>query len=199
MRRWPREGARAGAAASPEEQARQALKRVIGKLDRGARELALAGKVVRERTGSIGAEGVLALEVSDVAHRIRDLDSARPSPEPYPNGQRRCTTRRASPPRSQTPADKRPIDVLLAHLDSAVCFLDAAAKDTYSHLETNTPGEAGVLVEEVADVTHRAEGVVERRRRERDTETGQFFETREEAEPRRRAFLTRLLRWVGDG
>ncbi len=176
-----RKGDRLGAGASPEEPAREALIGVVGQLDRGARELALAGKIVRERTGSIGAEGVLALEVSDVAHRIRDLETTRPSPEPHPDK------------RSQAPPGKRPIDVLLGHLDSALRFLEAAAKDTHQHLEAKTPGEAGVLVEEVADVTHRAAGVAERRRRERDTETGQFFGPHKEAEAPRRGLLKRLL------
>jgi hypothetical protein len=173
----------AGAAASPEERARRALKGVVGDLERAARELALAGKIVRDRTGSIGAEGVLSLEVSDVAHRIRDLDTGRPSPEPYPSE------------RSQAPARKRPIEILLGHLDSALRCLLAAAKATHSYLEEKTRGEAGVLVEEVADVTHRAEGVAERRRRERDTETGQLFETLDEPEAPRRG----LLKWFFGG
>lgn len=171
---WWRGGARAGAAPS-QEQACRALKGVVGQLERAARDLALAGKTVRERTGSIGAEGVLALEVSDVAHRIRDLD-ALPLPSPSPDRSKR----------SKASAAKRPIDVLLGHLDAALRLLKAAATHTQPHLEANTPGEAGVLVEEVADVTHRVEGVAERRRRERDTETGQFFGSSDEAKPRRR-------------
>jgi hypothetical protein len=130
---------------------------------------------------------VLSLEVSDVAHRIRHLDTARPSPEPYPRE------------RSQAPADNRPIDVVLEHLNSALRCLEAAAEDTDPYLKAKTPGEAGVLVEEVADVTHRAEGVAERRRRECDTETGEVFETQHEPEAPRRGRLKWFFPRLRDG
>jgi hypothetical protein len=141
--------------------ARNALKDVRRRLEEAARELAIGGKIVKAHTKSVGTEGVLALEVSDVAHRVGDLEPSTPGPD-------------LGDWKSTSDQGQKPIDALLSHLDAACTSLDEAADDVRPHVTAE--GEEGVLVEEVIDVSHRAEGRRNARRLERDSQTGEFFD-----------------------